>query len=91
MQTKKKKKQTNKHIEEAHVQLAHRHFCPSHIRFFPTKFSLYFGEKTFLLAQVGPTIIFPSPFLNKTPSKIFFLPIFFPKFSIHPISPPNKH
>ena len=39
---KHKKKQTNKRIEEAHVQLGHGHFCPSHIRFFPHQvFSLF--------------------------------------------------
>ena len=36
-------------------------------------------------------IYFPSPLPNQTHSKKVLFPIFSPKFSIHPISPPNKH
>ena len=43
----------------------------------PTMFSLHFGETSFPSYQI-------------TPFSIFF-PIFSPKFSIHLISPPNKH
>ena len=61
------KKKKKNHIEEAHVQLAHGHFCPSPIRFSPTKFSLHFGEKTF----GGPHHHFPSPPSTKHPPKSF--------------------
>ena len=37
------------------------------------------------------TNFFPSPSSNQTPTKNVFFLIFFPKFSIHPISLPNKH
>ena len=40
---------------------------------------------------LGSTIYFPSSPLNQTHSKKVSLPIFSPKFSIHTISPPNKH
>ena len=45
------------------------------------------GEKKHL----GPTIYFPSCLPNQIHSKKVYLPMFFSKFSIHPISPPNKH
>ena len=38
-----------------------------------------------------PTTYFPSSLSNQTHTKKVFLPIFSPKFSIHLISPPNKH
>jgi len=41
--------------------------------------------------HLGSTIYFPSLPPNQTHSKKNFLPIFSPKFFIHPISPPNKH
>ena len=41
--------------------------------------------------NLGPTIYFPSYLSNQIHSKKVYLPIFFPKFSIHLISPPNKH
>ena len=41
--------------------------------------------------HLNPTIYFPSSLPNQKHSKKVFIPIFFPKFSIHPISPPNKH
>ena len=40
---------------------------------------------------LGPTIYFLSSPPNQTHSKKVFLSIFSPKFSIHHISPPNKH
>ena len=41
--------------------------------------------------HLGPTIFFS--FLSTQPNTLqkVFLPIFSPKFSIYPISPPNKH
>ena len=54
-----------------------------------------FWRENFLVSPerkyLGPTIYFPSSPPNQTDSKKVFLPIFFPKFSIHSISPPNKH
>ena len=41
--------------------------------------------------HLDPPIYFPSSPPNQTHSKKVFLPIFFRKFSIHPISPLNKH
>ena len=60
-----------------------------------TDFSLYFGEKIFWWIWREntwvPPIFFPSPPSNQIPNKKVFLFIFSPKFSIHPISPLNKH
>ena len=55
-------------------------FCPSPIKFPPTKLSSYFGRKTFWWVHVGLTIIFPSLSfsLNQIPSKKFSLFIFSP-------------
>ena len=57
-------------------------------------FSPFWG-KNFLVGlqrkHPSPTIYFSSSPPNQTHSKKVFLPIFFPKFSIHPISPLNKH
>ena len=41
--------------------------------------------------HLGLTIYFPSSSSNQTHSKKVLFPIFSQKFSIHPISPPNKH
>ena len=64
-------------------------------KFILTQFSLHFREKIFWWAQgekhLGATIYFPSSPPNQTHFKKVFLPIFFPKFFIHSISPPNKH
>ena len=59
--------------------------------FLPSIFSPFWKE--IFLVGLGrkhsdPTIYFPS---HQTHSKNVFLPIFSPKFSIHHISPPNKH
>ena len=57
-------------------------------------FSSFLGEN-FLVGSrrkyLSLTIYFPSSLSNQTHFKKVFLPIFSPKFSIHPISPPNKH
>ena len=61
---------------------------------FCLQFSLHFGEN-FLVGlrrkHLDPTIYFPSFPPNQTHSKKVFLPIFSSKFSIHYISPLNKH
>ena len=44
----------------------HGHFCPPTIRFFPTKFSLHFGERTFWWA---PSSFSPLPLSTKHPPK----------------------
>ena len=59
--------------------------------FLPSIFSPFWKE--IFLVGLGrkhsdPPIYFPS---HQTHSKNVFLPIFSPKFSIHHISPPNKH
>ena len=60
-------------------------------------FSVFFPfwRKKLLVGQerkhLGPIIYFPSSPPNQTHSKKIFLPIFSSKFSIHPISPRNKH
>ena len=76
-------------------QIGHGHFCPLNSHIFSLQFSLYFGEKTFLVISekkhLGPIIYFLFSTLNQTHSKNVFLLIFSPKFFIHPISPPNKH
>ena len=41
--------------------------------------------------HLNPINFFPSPSSNQTLTKKVFLPIFYSKFFIHPISPPNKH
>ena len=62
--------------------------------FLPSVFSPFWGEN-FLVGSgrkhTSPTIYFPSFSPNQTHSKKVLLPIFSPKFSIHSISPPNKH
>ena len=74
---------------------AHGHFCPLSNLIFSLQFSLHFEKKTFWQARGENTrtplfIFLPSHTTKHTPKKIF-LSIFFPKFSIHPILPPNKH
>ena len=62
-------------------------------KFIPTQFSLHFGENILVglgRKHLGTTIYFPSSLPNQTHTKKVFLPIFSPKFSIYPISPPNK-
>ena len=53
-----------------------------------------FWRKNFLVGpgrkHLGPTVYFPSSPSNQTHFKNFFLLIFSPKFSIFPVSPPNK-
>ena len=62
--------------------------------FLPLVFSPFWGEN-FLVGsgrkRLNPIIYFPFSLSNQTHSKKVFLPIFFPKFSIHPISSLNKH
>ena len=61
-------------------------FVHQAVSFSPFSFLSIFERK-----YPGPTIYFPSSPSNQTHSKKVFLPIFSPKFSIHLISPPNKH
>ena len=63
-------------------------------KFIPTRFFLYFGKKTFWWAKeetLGLAIYFSSFLRNQIHSKKVFISIFFQKFSIHHVSPPNKH
>jgi len=64
---------------------AHGHFCPLSSPIFSFQFFLHFGEKTYRSHYL---FCFLPTQLN-TLQKVF-LPIFFPKFSIHSISSPNK-
>ena len=60
----------------------------------PPSFLSIFGRKLFdghKKKTHGPTIYFPFSPVNQTHSKKIYLPIFFPKFFIHLVSPPNKH
>ena len=61
----------------------------------PTQFSLHFGEKTFWRFRRENTwalpIFFSLPSLQPNTHQKVFISIFSPKFSIHPISSPNKH
>ena len=74
---------------------AYKHFRPLISLILSLQFFLHFREKTFWWVRrentLNPTIYFPSSSPNQTHSKKDFLLIFSPKFSIHLISPPNKH
>ena len=78
-------------MEEAHVQLARGHFCPSLIRFSPNKFSLHIGEN-FLVGSGVPHHYFPlSPSQPNTLQKVsshflskVFNPPYFTYKQIHP-------
>ena len=95
---KKKKKEERGNVptkkKGGKKRIEHGHFCPLSSHIFSLQFSLYFGEKTFWWAW-GENTWTPSfiSFLPTQPNtlKKVFLPIFSSKFSIHPISPPNKH
>ena len=57
-------------------------------------FYLFWRENFFVdlrRKHIGPIIYFSFSLSNQTYSKKKFLLIFFSKFSIHHISPPNKH
>ena len=74
--------------------MAHWHFCPKMMPNFALQFSFYFGEKTFWWVQRENTWAHHLfSFLPTQPNtlKKVLLPSFSPKFSIHHISPPNKH
>ena len=71
------------------------YFChTTSLKVFSLIFSPFWREK-FLWAQVKNVWIPHKSFLssphNQTTYKFIFFPIFFPKFSILPISPPNKY
>ena len=91
-QQKEKKKKKNQGNWTKLVQWAILSFI--HQNLF-TMFSLHFGETSFRWglvknARPPPNFFFPS-LLTKQHSFSFFSPIFSLNFSIHPISPPNKH
>ena len=97
--TKKRKKKKEKKKRKGTDELS---MCKSTWAFLSIKqlyflllvFSPFWGE-IFLMdsrrKRLGPTIYFPSSPSNQTHSKKVFLLIFFSKFSINSISPPNKH
>ena len=72
----------------------HGHFCLLSSPIFSIWFSLYFGEKTFWWVRGENTWTHNLfSFLPTQPNtlKNILLPIFYQKFFIHHISPPNKH
>ena len=86
-----KKKKANWRSPCAH---AHGYFCQLRKNSSPLSFLSILGRKHFSGSwrkHLDLTIYFPSFLPNQTPSKKVFLPIFFPKFSIHLVSSPNKH
>ena len=92
----RKKKQWRREMyEQSSCASAQKHFCPLSSLIFSLQFSLHSGEKKFLVRpgrkHMDPTIYFPSFPPNQTNSKKVFLLIFSSKFSLHPISHPNKH
>ena len=93
---KKKKKEEEEEEEEEKKQPPRWRLGSKFQRYFWNLlvFSPFLGEN-FLVGSrrkyLGLTIYFPSSLFNQTHFKKVFLPIFSPKFSIHPISPPNKH
>ena len=94
MPGKEKKKIKNKNWQRQCAS-AYKHFRPLSSLILSLQFSLHFREKNFLVGSkrkhLDPTIYFPSSSPNQTHSQKDFLPIFSTKFSIHLISPPNKH
>ena len=71
--------------------LARGVFCPN---IFSFVFSQFWRENFFVDSErkhLSPTIYFPYSPPNQIHFKKVFLPIFSLKFSIHLISPPNKH
>ena len=91
----KKKKNNNNNKEEANTLETWRWIQGYFWKLIlPPSFLSILGRKLFgghRKKTHGPTIYFPfSPF-NQTHSKKISLPIFFLKFFIHLVSPPNKH
>ena len=88
--TKKKKGQP----DEAHVHL-HIGIFYNLEKMHPYPVLSLFWEENILVGlrrkHLSPTIYFPSSPSNQTHSKKVFFPIFFLKFSIHPISPQKNH
>ena len=82
-------------MDKAHVHM-HRHFCQSRRKrkHFYSIFFLFWEENILVGLErkhSGPIIYFPSSPPNQIHSKKVFFPIFFSKFSIHHVLPPNKH
>ena len=74
--------------------IGHEHFCPLNSPIFSFQFSLHLEEKTFWWAwRENTQVHYLFSFIPTQPNtlKKVFLPIFSPKFSIHSISPLNKH
>ena len=93
MEKKAGKKKSKKKKQDCERYLAHqqrRVFCPN---IYSLVFSPFWRELLVGLGRkhLGPTIYFPSSLPNQTHSKKVFLPIFFLKFSIHPVSPLNRY
>ena len=90
-----KEKRTKKgQPDEAHVHL-HIGIFYNLEKMHPYPVLSLFWEENILVSlrrkHLSPTIYFPSSPSNQTHSKKVFLPIFFLKFSIHPISPQKNH
>jgi len=80
-------------VDKAPFATVHGHFSPKMMPNFSLQFSLCFREKTFWWSENKTLRLHLFFFLptNQTHSKKIFFPISFPKFSIYPISLPNKH
>ena len=88
-QKKKKKKKTREKKMNwtwAFLSIKQPYFLPSVFSSFWREFFGGLGEKI-----SGPHHLFSFLITQPNTLNIVFLPIFSPKFSIHPISPPNKY
>ena len=95
-QKKKKKGVKKSNVDEF---IVHGNFCLKMKHNFSLHFSLHFEEKIFWWAQgkntyVRPFIFLPSHLTKQTQKSFsphFLSKVFHPQFSIHIISPSNKH
>ena len=93
--TKKKKKKRPTRRSPCALALLHIGIFYNLEKMHPYPVLSLFWEENILVSlrrkHLSPTIYFPSSPSNQTHSKKVFLPIFFLKFSIHPISPQKNH
>ena len=90
-----KKKNEEEQCEQSPCATVHGHFRPKMMPNFSLQFSSHFEKKTFWWAYsvntAAPQFIFLPPHPTQHTPKKNFLSIFSSKFSIHLISPSNKH
>ena len=92
-QIKKKKSEKKSNVGEAHVQLHMGTFVQKWCPISLFSFSPFWRELFGTTGEKTPRSYHLFSFLpsNQTHFRNAFLPIFFPKFFTHSISPPNKH